>query len=405
MSKAKRGSAAGGERILHLDTFSGIAGNMFLGALLDAGLPRARLVEQLERLGVPFGLRVSRVKRGAIAARYLRVAGGETPIGRRTHDEIRRRIDAAGFAPPIRDRAGAMFLALARAEAKIHGVPVEKIHFHEVGAVDALVDIVGAAIAVEELEIRRITATPPSMGHGTVDTAHGTLPLPAPATLELLRGIPVTPAHIAWETVTPTGATLLRGLVDEFRELPEMVIDRIGYGAGNERDGPLPNVLRVVLGRIPYASRDRIAVIEAQLDDLQPEHYDHVLGRLLDAGALDVSLTHTIGKKNRPGFAVRVLCRPDSREAVAARLFLETSTLGLRYSESDRLVLARESRRVQTEFGKVRVKFARRPDGSVTAGAEYDDCRRLAIRHDVPIARVAQAAEQAAVASKPQGSC
>ncbi len=396
MSRKKTKGAARGEQILHLDTFSGIAGNMFLGALFDLGLSRKELVEGLDGLGVPFSLRVRKVMRGAIAARYVAVGGGGKPVGRRTLEEIGNRIEGAKLEEPVRERALAMFLALARAEAKIHGVSVDDIHFHEVGAVDALVDIVGAAFATHALGIRRITATPPSLGHGQVETAHGTLPVPAPATLELLRGIPVAPADIAWETVTPTGATLLRVLVDEFRQLPEMVIDRVGYGAGNEREGSLPNVLRAVLGQVPFARSDRIGVIETQLDDLQPEHYDYVLERLLDAGAVDVSLTHTIGKKNRPGFALRILCPPDRRQPVAERLFLETGTLGVRYGESDRWVLARESRRVSTEYGAVRVKIAQKPDGSASVSAEYDDCRRLALRHGVAITAVVRAAEAAA---------
>ncbi len=391
--------AKGASLHLHLDTFSGIAGNMLLAALLDAGLSRKALEAGLAELGVPFRLRLRKAKRGAIAARYLYVLGGEKAVGHRTHAEIHDLIDRAKLADGVRDRAQEVFSALAKAEAKIHGIPVAKIHFHEVGSVDALVDIVGACIALDELGIERVTATPPALGHGSVDTQHGRLPLPAPATLELLRGIPTVPAHVAWETVTPTGAALLSCLVDDYVPLPEMVIERVGYGAGDDREGPMPNVLRAVLGCQPFGHRDRVSIIESQLDDLPPEHYDHVLSRLLEEGALDVSLLHTVGKKNRPGFAIRILCRPADRDRVAARLFLETPALGLRYSEADRWVLEREIRRVETPFGRVRVKLATAPDGELRASAEYDDCRRAARRADVPLADVFRSAEAAALKS------
>jgi hypothetical protein len=403
------------ERILHLDTFSGIAGNMFLGAMLDAGLPRATLESDLAGLGVDYRLRIRKVKRGALGARYVEVgipreaksaaSRRRTKIDRarrhprrggRGYLEIRDLLDRAELAAPVRERAQAIFETLARAESKVHGVRVEEVHFHELGAVDALVDVTGAAIALERLEVRAVTATPPAIGYGSVETLHGTLPLPTPATLELLKGIPTVPAHVAWETVTPTGAAILKTVVDEFRTLPAMTVEAVGYGAGDDRDGPMPNLLRAVLGRGGTAGWDRILSLETNLDDLVPEHFDHLMERLFEAGALDVSIQHVQMKKNRPGFLLRVLARPSDRTALSGVLFAETPTLGVRAVECDRLVLERETRRVETPFGRIAVKIARGERGRLDVSAEYDDCKRAARRSGVPLRDVIRAAEEAA---------
>jgi hypothetical protein len=276
---------------------------MFLGALLDAGLSRHELEEDLAGLGVPHRLKVSRVRRGALAARYVdvqlpRPAGGRRKAGSGGHGhgrrwtEIRDLLGAARLDPAVRDTALAIFEVLGRAEARVHGIPLEEVHFHEVGAVDAIVDVAGAASAVARLGIDRVTAAPPALGHGSAETEHGRLPLPAPATLEILRGIPTVPAHIEWETVTPTGAAILRVLVDEFRPMPALTVEAVGHGAGNDREGPMPNVLRAVLGRTGVVGADRVTALEANLDDLVPEHFDHVMERLFEAGALDVGFQH-----------------------------------------------------------------------------------------------------------------
>jgi len=270
------------------------------------------------------------------------------------------------------------------------------VHFHEVGAVDAIVDVTGAAIGLQQLGIRRVTSGPLALGHGQVDTAHGTLPLPAPATLELLRGLPTVPAHVAWETVTPTGAAIVSTVVDDFCELPAMVIESVGYGAGNDREGPMPNLLRAVLGREEGVERDSVAVIETNLDDLVPEHFDYLMERLFEAGALDVSLQHLQMKKNRPGFLVRVLARPADRTVLAHLLLAESSAIGVRTSEWERLVLERGSRRVETAHGRITVKIVRRPDGSLGFSAEYEDCKRAAQTTGAPLRDVVRAAEEEA---------
>ncbi len=423
--------AARPRALLHLDTFSGISGNMFLGALLDAGLPLRALEAGLAGLGVPHRLRVSKVKRGALAARYVEVlvpgARRARPAPRRgaahrahgdplhdhdhdhahphphahgrSYDEIRRTLARAKLAPAVRERAQAIFAALAEAEARVHGIAVARVHFHEVGAVDAIVDVTGAALALELLGIERVTATPPALGHGSVETAHGRLPLPPPAVLELLRGAPVVPAPVAWETVTPTGAAILRTIVDEWRALPAMTIDAIGHGAGNERPGPMPNVLRAVLGRDGGLLRDTVSVLTAHLDDLVPEHFDLALERLLAAGALDVALSHAQMKKNRPGFALTVIAPPHRRAALAELVLRETGSLGVRVQDAERLLLPREVVRVATPFGRVRVKLAWDAQGAASASAEYDDVKRIAQKRRLPLAAVVRAAEEAALAA------
>jgi len=415
--RSSTGSSAPGGRVLHLDCFSGIAGNMFLGALLDLGLPRRELEADLAGLGVEHRLRVRRVRRGPIAARYVEVLvphasgrdghahGGDRPHGhgRRAHaghgrryGEVRRILERARVDPAVRRRALAIFEALGRAEARVHGIALERVHFHEVGAVDAIVDVVGAAIGLERLGVARVTASPVALGSGHVETDHGRLPLPAPATLELLRGVPTVPAHVPWETVTPTGAAILRVVTEEFGALPAMTLESIGHGAGDDRPGPMPNVLRAVLGRHGGARADRVAILETNLDDLVPEHFDHLMDRLFAAGALDVSLQHLQMKKNRPGMLVRVLARPSDRMALARVLFAESTAIGVRTSESERIVLEREELRVRTRFGAVRVKRVFDPDGRTSVSAEVDDCKRAAVRAGVPLRDVVRAAEEAA---------
>jgi hypothetical protein len=406
--------------VLHLDLFSGIAGNMFVGALLDLGLPRHELEADLAGLGVPHALRVRRVRRGPIAARHVEVrvparregsasggagrpgADGEPhdapgrPDHGRSYREIRRLLERARLDPAVRRRALAIFEALGRAEARVHGIALDAVHFHEVGAVDAIVDVTAAAAGLERLGIERVTASPVALGSGSVGTAHGRLPLPAPAALELLRGVPTVPAHVDWETVTPTGAAILRCTAEAFGPLPAMTVEAIGHGAGEDRPGPMPNVLRAVLGRAGGARADRIAVLETNLDDLVPEHFDHLMERLFAAGALDVSLQHVQMKKNRPGYLLRVLGRPAQRLALARVLFAESTALGVRTSECERLILEREELRVKTPHGTIRVKRAWDPDGRPLVSAEYDDCKRAALRAGIPLRDVVRAAEEAA---------
>ena len=370
---------------------------MFLAAMLDAGLSRRALREDLAALDVPHSLVVRRVTRGAIAAPHLdvRVPKAKRNGHGRHYKDIRRLLRSASLRKPVRERALAVFDALAVAEGAVHGVPPDKVHFHEVGAVDAIVDITGAAIAVDRLGLRRITASPIALGHGRVETAHGRLPLPAPATLELLRDAPVVPAGVEWETVTPTGAALLKVLVEEYCELPAMTVARVGHGAGNDRPGPMPNVLRVVLGHSGTRGRDRVVLLETHIDDQNPEHFDHVMERLFEAGALDVSLHPVQMKKNRTGFSLQVIAPPQRGRELADVVFAETTTAGIRVQPVERLVLQRSVERITTKFGVIRVKVLEDEDGA-RFSPEYDDCKRAAKRHGAPLRDVVRAAEQAA---------
>jgi hypothetical protein len=380
---------------------------MFLAALLDLGLPRKQLESDLAGLGVDFALRVRKVRRGALAARRLDVvvpgaswrggkASGRGAHGGRSYAEIRRLLERARLEAEVRARVLTLFEAMGRAEARVHGKTLAKVRFHELGAVDAIVDVTGAAAGLARLGIERVTASPVALGgEGSFESEHGRLPLPAPATLELLRGIPTLPAHVRWETVTPTGAAILRTLVDEFRTLPAMTVEAVGYGAGDDRPGPMPNVLRAVLGRQGGARSDRIVSLETNLDDFVPEHFDHLMERLFEAGALDVSIQHLQMKKNRPGFLLRVLARPAERLSLARILFAESTAIGVRAIESDRLVLEREQRRVETPFGRIGVKRVWDTDGRLHVSAEYDDCKRAAKRTKAPLRDIIRAAEEA----------
>jgi uncharacterized protein (TIGR00299 family) protein len=362
------------------------------------------------------------VKRGSLAARYVSVevpGAARARVRRRAHAagnshasdhgpshghdaahgrsyrEVRRVLERARLRPAVRERALAIFEALGRAEAVVHGIALARVHFHEVGAVDAIVDVAGAAIGLDLLGVARVTASAVALGEGSVETAHGRLPLPAPATLELLRGIPIVPAHVNWETVTPTGAAILRSVVDEFGSLPALTIEAIGHGAGDDRPGPMPNVLRAVLGRPGDASADRVVSLETNLDDLVPEHFDYLMEQLFEAGALDVAIQHLQMKKNRPGFGVRVIGRPADRLLLARVLLRESTALGVRVSEQDRVVLAREQRKVTTAFGRIGVKLVRDGAGRGDVSAEYDDCKRAARRTGARLRDVVRAAEEA----------
>jgi pyridinium-3,5-bisthiocarboxylic acid mononucleotide nickel chelatase len=411
-------------RILHLDAFSGIAGNMFVAALLDLGLSRRALDADLAGLDLEFKLRVRRVRRGALAAQHLEVlvpepkkskrrgrsaaagpahgpehahsSGRGHAHGGRAYRDICRVLGRARLEPVVRDRALSIFEALARAEARVHGIAVDDVHFHEVGAVDAIVDVTAAAIGCHRLGITRVTASPIGLGHGHVDTEHGRLPLPGPAALELLKGVPTQPAHVAWETVTPTGAAILRVLVEDYGPLPAMTVEAVGHGAGEDRPGLMPNVLRAILGRSQGLSRDRICCLETNLDDLVPEHFEHLMERLFEAGALDVSLQHLQMKKNRPGFLVRVLARPSERERLARVLFAESTAIGVRCQDWDRLLLEREQKKVETPYGRIRVKLIHGPEGGIDVSAEYEDCKRAALRKGVSLREVVRQAEACA---------
>ena len=447
-------------RIAYLECFSGISGDMFLGALVDAGVPARLLEETVAALSVGAKLEISRVVRSGISASKVdvwvdgekdmpreeywakqdvaralspakanhdheHVHGHEHSHGHSHHEnteqsrakapaphehehahphrgltDIRRIISATPISESAKNTAIRIFKALGAAEAKIHSVPVESIHFHEVGAADAIVDIVCAAVGVEALGVDEIVCSRLNVGGGTVKCAHGTFPVPAPATVELLKDLPVYSSGIDAELVTPTGAAIARTLATRFGAFPEMKIEKSAYGAGS-RDFPgHPNVLRLVIGEaLPsLASKTKsetVSVLEANLDDLNPQVFGYVMDRLLEEGALDVFGMPVQMKKNRPGTRLTVLCKPEDAEKLAQLIFSETTTLGVRRREESRQTLARRWESVRTEWGEVRIKIASM-NGTVTNYApEYEDCRRIAAEHHVPLKTVIQEAARA----------
>ncbi len=441
-------------RIAYLECFSGISGDMFLGALVDAGVSPRLLENAVSALGLGAKLEISQVMRSGISAAKVdvwvdgekdmprekywakqdqdHVARAPTPAkadhehehshhhshqhhhaeeplraespaphehAHRGLKEIRTIISSAAISDSAKKTAISIFEALGAAEAKIHSVPVEEVHFHEVGAVDAMVDIVCAAVGAEALGVDEIVCSPLNVGGGTVKCAHGTFPVPAPATVELLRNAPVYSSGVQAELVTPTGAAIMKTLVQRFGAFPAMKIEKSGYGAGSRDFVGHANVARLVIGEVAsrhaqHTASETITVLEANVDDLNPQVFGYVMDRLFEEGALDVFGLPVQMKKNRPGTLLTVLCKPEAAEKLTELIFVETTTLGVRHREEARKSLARRWENVRTQWGEVRIKIASM-NGAVTNYApEYEDCRRLAAEHRVPLKTVMQEASQ-----------
>lgn len=382
-------------KIAYFDLISGASGDMILGALVDAGLPFTELRDALNLLGLPeFELTETRVMRGAFSATKIDVHTADT-VHARGLAEIGALIAASQVPTEIQARALRVFQRMAEAEAGIHGVPVETIHFHELGAVDTIVDVIGALLALQRLGISRVVASPVPLGRGVARGAHGILPLPAPATVSLLRRAKIRGVDHAVETVTPTAAALLAELAEDFGPIPAMQLTAVGYGAGT-RTTPEPNILRVLLGEAEGdgLTLETLVMLETNIDDMSPEAHGYVVEQLLAAGALDAYLTPVLMKKTRPGVVLSTLCRPADAARLRGLIFAETTTLGVRACEVTRHCLARDMRTVNTPFGEIRVKVARWEDGE-KAAPEYEDCRRAAAAHGVPLWHVYQAVMQA----------
>jgi uncharacterized protein (TIGR00299 family) protein len=388
--------------IAYFDCFSGISGNMVLGALLDCGVDPDSLRAELAKLKVG-GYRLEIREAAKAGLRGLLV---EIPVKAkqppRHLSEIEEIIQSAALPERVRERSLSVFQNLARAEAKVHGEPVEKVHFHEVGAVDALVDIVGTAIGLEILGVEEVYSSPLRIGAGSVETAHGVLPVPAPATAELLRGVPVYGRDVEAELVTPTGAALLAGLAAKFGDAPLMRVERMGYGAGT-RDLPWANLLRVTIGQIVAAGEgrrpafaEREMVVEANIDDMNPQWYEHVVDKLLAAGALDVYLTPIQMKRSRPAVTLSLMVDESKLDAALGILFSETTTIGVRMHPVERRKLEREETTIETAYGRVRIKTAKWKGRVMNAAPEYRDCLRLAEEKGVPLKEIYQAALAAA---------
>ena len=457
-------------RIAYLDCFAGISGDMFLGALLDAGVPFSILEDATKALNLGASMTVETVDRSGISSRKVTVFEHGTPaepevphshshiehqhphdhphthhpqtqhlhktghphthepVQESTHEHthgrsltvIRTLIQSSTLADPVKTLAIRTFELLGASEAKIHNVPVDDIHFHEVGAVDAIVDIVAASAGIVHLQIGAWYSSPLNVGGGMVLCAHGTFPVPAPATADLLRGLPTYSAHIQKELVTPTGAALIRALAPTFSPQPAMQVEQIGYGAGSRNPKDFPNVLRLSIGEtseaqsapfiapLPHAmsgptseaNTQTVTVLETALDDLSPQLIAYVAEQALKLGALDVMLTPVLMKKGRPGTLLTILCDEDRQPALARLLLTETSTLGLRISRQQRICLDRQHVSVSTSYGEIRIKTGSLQGQELNAAPEFEDCRTAASSHGVPIKLVQQAAIAAYVSQK-----
>jgi pyridinium-3,5-bisthiocarboxylic acid mononucleotide nickel chelatase len=417
-------------RIAYLDCFAGISGDMFLGALIDAGVDPKILHEAVATLNINASLKIEKIDRSGISATKIHVYEGAEPAeedhGHHTHQQththqsqpktqhqhksghthdhphehthgrsltvIRDLINTATLAPAVKQTAIQAFDLLGASEAKIHNVPVEKIHFHEVGAVDAIVDIVGAAALIHALAVDKWYCSPLNVGSGMVDCAHGRFPVPAPATADLLRGLPTYSAHIEKELVTPTGAAIIRTLDPTFGTQPAMRVQQIGYGAGTRNPKDFPNVLRLSIGETADATHSAVAVIETAIDDLSPQILAHVTERALALGALDVMSTAVQMKKGRMGTLLTILADDAQLPALEELLLRETSTLGVRIHHERRSCLERTHKTVSTPYGDIRIKIGSRNNEAYNAAPEFEDCRTAAAKHNVPVKQVQQAA-------------
>ena len=424
-------------RIAYFDSFSGASGDMVLGALLDLGLPLDGLRAALGSLAIEYGsVSAERVIRAGMAATKFRVTE-RTAQHHHDHDhehhhahdhnhphdhahshthehshaashhhhslkEIAAAIERSALSRAGKDRAIHLFQRLGEAEAAIHDVPLDRVHLHEVGALDSIIDVVGAVYGMEWLNVDRVLASPLNVGSGTITCAHGTYPVPAPATARLLKGVPVYAGEIATELVTPTGALILTDYAERFERLPPLRIEAIGYGAGDKDFKKHPNVLRILVGEADDARpSEAIVVMECEIDDMNPQLFGPLMDRLHDAGALDVFYASVQMKKNRPGTLVTVLAAPATREALTNILFAETTTIGVRYQEVRRERLEREIRTISTPLGPIRVKVACRDGRVLNAAPEFDDCARLAAQHGLPVKEVQAVATKAWLDSIP----
>ena len=409
---------------LYFDCFSGASGDMILGALIDAGVKLEDVRQALGSLAItPDTIWTEPVVRGGIRATKFNVRGETHPTDAHHHDdhahvhghaggrephrtlaEIFCLIDSSSLNSAAKDRTKSLFTRLGEAEAAIHGTSLDRVHLHEVGALDSIIDIAGTVFALEQLGVDTVLSSALNVGGGTVHSAHGRYPVPAPATAMLLAGVPIYSGTEQVELVTPTGALLIAGYASTFGPLPAMRVERIGYGAGTRDFAQTPNVLRVLIGELDAAAPSQsVVVIEAEIDDMNPQIFGVLMDRMLAEGALDVFYTSIQMKKNRPGTLVTVIGSPSHKDRLTATIFRETTTIGVRYREMAREVLDRESITVTTEFGPVRVKVARRAGELLNAAPEFDDCLRLATEHQVPTKHVQALAMKAYLETTKRG--
>ena len=377
-------------QIAYLDCFSGISGDMFIGALLDAGLSFEDLDQKIQALPFDsFHLEMKREARSQIfGTRFVVKTEGEEQAPRNL-EVIRNIIRKGSLSRGVKDKSIRIFEKLASVEGKIHNKPPEEVHFHEVGAVDSIIDIVGTVYGLERLGITSLFVSPLPLGSGFVETAHGRIPIPAPATTALLEGVPVYDSGTHHEMVTPTGAALVKGLATSFGPMPPMVVENIGYGVGKRDLSDRPNLARILIGHMQTEGQvDTVIILEANIDDTSPEWLGFLMDRLFDAGALDVVFCPVQMKKNRPGIQIQIMGRPDQKDTLMEILFRESSTLGIRFRYTQRMVLQRSVAEVESPWGKIKVKKVLERDGSPFFLPEYEACREVALKTNRPLREI-----------------
>jgi len=376
--------------IAYCDCFSGISGDMILGALIDLGFPLGELINSLEFLNLSADQITARVEeRKGLKGIRVQIKLNQTDQKEKNFPEIKDLIEKSSLPSSVKERSIAIFYQLAQAEALVHRTPIEEVHFHEVGAVDSIIDIVGSVVGINYFNIDKIIASPLPLGRGFVHCKHGTMPLPAPATLEILKGIPVYGDGTIAETVTPTGAAIIATLAQSFGSIPLLKIEKIGYGLGEREDQEIPNLLRIILGnRERNFYKESLVVIETNIDDLNPEFYDYVLEILFSQGALDVFLVPVQMKKNRPGVILKVIAKESNKSDLIRTIFRETTTLGVRVNPVERFQLGRQTKVIETPWGKVRIKLIEEIDGNLGAYPEYEDCKKIAREKNIPLKQV-----------------
>ncbi len=381
-------------KILYLDCPTGISGDMCMASLIDMGVDLAKIEGELKKLRVDgYTIKTSREKRHAITGTRFKVSTVESRH-RRTFKDIKDLIWGSTLPSRVKELSISMFKNLAIAEGKVHGISHLKVHFHEVGAIDSIVDIVGVAIALNELKVDKVYASPIPLGRGWVNTDHGRLPVPAPATLEVIKGVPVVPSDIEMELTTPTGAVIVKTLASGFGQIPAMTVEKIGYGVGGKDLKELPNAMRAVLGRADGGGQ-RLTVMETNIDDMNPQICGYLMERLLGEGALDVYFTPVQMKKSRPGTLLTVLAYDKDRDRLMEIMFKESTSIGVRYHTVERRCLERRTIKVKTPYGTVRVKQSLLDDLVVNVQPEYEDCRVIAEKKKVPVKEVIDAAKKA----------
>ncbi|MFZ5645065.1 MAG: nickel pincer cofactor biosynthesis protein LarC [Bacillota bacterium] len=384
-------------KTLYLDCFSGISGDMCLGALVDAGADGGKLKKDLEKLNLHgWEMQITKKSVKGITGTKVDINVLEEHQPHRNFKDIQRIINECPLPDPVRKNSINIFERLAEAEGKVHGVSPDHVHFHEVGGVDSILDIVGASLALYYLGVELVYCSPVPPGRGTVNCRHGMLPVPAPATAELLKGVPLASLDIEGELVTPTGAAIATSMAKGFGPLPEMTVESTGYGFGS-KDFGIPNFLRVFIGEsvsgIKGYETETVSLIETNIDDMNPEFMGHIMERLFDRGALDVFVTPAYMKKNRPAYLLTVLCHPPEKDDLLSIIFEETTTLGVRCREETKIMLGRKTVEIATPYGKVRMKQALDRDGAVLRAApEYEDCKRIALEKGMPVREVYESA-------------